>query len=78
MPQSPATRKAAERARKRAGGLRKIEIWRRQPSRNVTWTLRYMRQEIAHGADITLTPEDARELLAYFGVEEKPSPAHRA
>jgi hypothetical protein len=30
-----------------------------------------MRQEIAHGCVIELTPEDARELLEYFGADEK-------
>ena len=39
---------------------------------DVAATLRYIRQEIAHRSDITLCPEDARELLEYLTGRRKP------
>ena len=62
-------RKQAERDRKRLAGRTKVEVWLPvKTARNVRATLEYMRAEIKHGADVTLSPDDARELLEYFGA----------
>lgn len=60
-------RKAAERARKRASGLKPMEIWRPEKiPRDVKFTLKYMQSEIERGADVTLDAESAQELLEYL------------
>lgn len=79
MPQSQTERKRAERVRKRRAGLVPVQVWlpRKQPQ-NVRDTLQYIREEIAHGSEITLDAQDARELLEYFGAADQSTAASSA